>query len=131
MKKSTKSGSDKPMRSVCPVACALDLFGDKWTLLVVRDLLAGKRTYGELAESPEGIPTNLLADRLKRLVEAGLLKKRAYQERPPRYEYRLTKSGEGLRQVLGSIAEWGLDTIPGSEARIDFSAGKRSRRPKR
>ena len=61
-------------RSACPAACALDLAGDKWTLLVVRDLLRGRNTYGALADSPEGIPTNILADRLRRMEESGLIK---------------------------------------------------------
>ena len=69
-------------RSTCPVACALDLAGDKWTLLVVRDLLRGRKTYGELADSPERIPTNILADRLKRMEEGGLIEATPYQQRP-------------------------------------------------
>jgi DNA-binding HxlR family transcriptional regulator len=72
------------LRSPCAVACTLDLVGDKWSLLVVRDLLRGNVTYGELQNSPEGIPTNILADRLKRLEEARLIAKSAYQEHPVR-----------------------------------------------
>jgi len=61
-------------RSVCPIATTLDLLGDKWTLLVVRDLLfVGKRRFGEFLESPEGIPTNILTDRLRRLEEHGVV----------------------------------------------------------
>ena len=59
------------MRSPCPIANTLDIIGDKWTLLVIRDLFAGKTTYGEFQDSPEGIPTNILADRLKRLLGHG------------------------------------------------------------
>ena len=58
-------------RSRCPVACTLDVLGDRWSLLVVRDVMRGKRRYAEFLESPEGIPTNILADRLKRLVGEG------------------------------------------------------------
>ncbi len=71
-------------RSPCPIANTLDLIGDKWSLLVIRDLRRGKCTYSELLDSPEGIPTNILADRLKRLEEAGGIERSAYQERPVR-----------------------------------------------
>jgi DNA-binding HxlR family transcriptional regulator len=64
-------------RSACPVANTLDIVGDKWSMLIVRDMRHGKRTYGELARSPEGIPTNILADRLRRLEEAGIIERAA------------------------------------------------------
>ncbi|HEY9110916.1 MAG TPA: helix-turn-helix domain-containing protein, partial [Rhodanobacteraceae bacterium] len=80
-------------RSPCAVANSLDLVGDKWSLLVVRDLFYGKRTYGELADSPEHIPTNILADRLKRLEAAGIISSTPYQQRPVRYAYALTPKG--------------------------------------
>src|ERR1700722_3646688 len=82
------------LRSPCAVACTLDLVGDKRSLLVVRDLLRGHVAYGELQNSPEGIPTNILADRLKRLEEAGRIAKSAYQEHPERYAYELTEKGK-------------------------------------
>lgn len=119
-------------RSHCPVACALDLAGDKWTLLVVRDLLRGRRTYGELAASPEGIPTNLLADRLRRLEQAGLVEAVAYQERPVRYAYALTLKGRGLEEVLGALARWGKRHIPGTRVFPEFrSPARGSPRPSR
>src|SRR5581483_2434864 len=65
-------------RSNCPVACALDVVGDRWTLLLIRDLLLGKTRYGELAASSEHIPTNILADRLKKLERYGLITSRLY-----------------------------------------------------
>jgi DNA-binding HxlR family transcriptional regulator len=102
-------------RSPCAVANTLDLVGDKWTLLVVRDLLHGKQTFGELLDSPEGIPTNLLADRLKRLEEAGLVAASAYQERPVRYAYKLTDKGEALGEVLLAIVRWGSKHLPGTQ----------------
>jgi len=102
------------LRSPCAVACTLDLVGDKWSLLVVRDLLRGCVTYGELQNSPEGIPTNILADRLKRLEEARLIAKSAYQDRPVRYAYRLTKKGEALNDVLLALVRWGKKHIPGT-----------------
>jgi DNA-binding HxlR family transcriptional regulator len=82
------------------VANSLDIVGDKWSLLVVRDLLHGKRTYGELAHSPERIPTNILADRLKRLESTGIITSTPYQERPVRYAYTLTPKGSALGEVL-------------------------------
>ena len=111
-------------RSSCPVACALDLAGDKWTLLVVRDLLRGRRTYGELAASPEGIPTNILADRLRRLEEGGLIVAAPYQERPLRYAYALTGRGRGLRDVLSALARWGKRHIRGTRVFADLIPAK-------
>lgn len=102
-------------RSECPIANTLDLIGDKWTLLVVRDLLfLGKRLYGEVMQSPEGITSNILADRLKRLEEAGLLKRRPYQQNPVRYEYRLTPKGIELFPVLKEMIRWGNKHIQGT-----------------
>ena len=101
-------------RSTCPAACALDLAGDKWTLLVVRDLLRGRNTYGALAASDEGIPTNILADRLKKMEEAGLIAAKPYQQRPVRYAYALTAKGRDLEYVLGAVARWGKKHIRGT-----------------
>ena len=109
-----RTGAHDFLRSPCPVACTLDLIGDKWSLLVVRDLLRGNATYGDLQNSPEGIPTNILADRLKRLEEAGLIAKSAYQERPVRYAYRLTEKGLALGDVLLAFVRWGKKHIPGT-----------------
>jgi DNA-binding HxlR family transcriptional regulator len=107
----------KPIpRSACAVASSLDILGDKWSLLVVRDLLHGKRTYGELARSPERIPTNILADRLERLQGAGILSSSPYQERPVRYAYTLTPKGRALGDVLLAFVRWGKQHIPGTVA---------------
>ena len=102
------------MRSPCAVASSLDIVGDKWSLLVVRDLLYGKRTYGELANSPEHIPTNILADRLKRLEAAGIVSSTPYQQRPVRYAYALTPKGRDLGDVLLAFVRWGKRHIPGT-----------------
>jgi DNA-binding HxlR family transcriptional regulator len=107
--------SAKPFpRSACAVANSLDIVGDKWSLLVVRDLLHGKRTYGELVNSPEGIPTNILADRLKRLEAAGIIVSTPYQQRPVRYAYALTAKGRALGDVLLAFVRWGKAHIPGT-----------------
>jgi DNA-binding HxlR family transcriptional regulator len=101
-------------RSACAVANSLDIVGDKWSLLVVRDLLHGKRTYGELVSSPERIPTNILADRLKRLEGAGIIVSTPYQQRPVRYAYTLTPKGSALGDVLLAFVRWGKQHIPGT-----------------
>ena len=103
-----RTAATAPRRSRCPVACTLDVLGDRWTLLVVRDLVRGKRRFAELAESPEHIPTNILADRLKRLVGQGIIRSRRYSDHPPRVEYHLTTKGEDLRPVLRAMVEWGV-----------------------
>jgi len=118
-------------RSSCPAACALDLAGDKWTLLVVRDLLRGRSTYGELADSPERIPTNILADRLRRMEDSGLIKAVPYQQRPVRYAYSLTDKGRGLEDVLGAVARWGKRHIRGTVVMPEFSSSSRSSLPGR
>lgn len=98
------------------VANSLDILGDKWTLLVVRDLFHGKRTYGELAQSPEHIPTNILADRLERLESVGIVASTPYQQRPVRYAYTLTPKGRALGDVLLAFVRWGKQHIPGTVA---------------
>lgn len=98
----------------CPVAGTLELIGDRWTLVVVRDLVLGKHRYGEFQESPEGIPTNILAQRLKRLEELGIVVKVPYNEHPPRYEYHLTEKGKELNPVLRALRVWGLKHVPGT-----------------
>src|SRR6187397_187227 len=98
----------RPRRSLCPVSCTLDAVGDRWSLLVVRDLMRGKRRYAEFLESSEGIPTNILADRLKRLVTGGIVESRRYSDRPPRLEYLLTPKGEDLRPMMRAMVDWGI-----------------------
>lgn len=105
-------------RSPCPVACTLDLVGDKWTLLIVRDLACGKRQFKELAASPEGIATNILADRLRKLVAAGLVEPCAMPDAPGRSAYRLTPRGRSLGPVVAAIATWGLAHLRGTEMRL-------------
>ena len=96
------------------MACALDLIGDRWSLLVIRDLLTGPRRYGDLLAAPEHIPTNILADRLRRLEREGLIRAAAYSEHPPRFEYSLTRKGRELGPALDALATWGLRYFPGT-----------------
>ena len=105
-------------RSPCPVACTLDLIGDKWTLLVVRDLACGKSQFKEFISSPEGIASNILTDRLNRLVESGLAERFPGEKKPGWDAYRLTKKGKSLLPVLSALAEWGLANIKGTDARM-------------
>ncbi|CAE7366129.1 unnamed protein product [Symbiodinium necroappetens] len=95
-------------RSSCPIAQSLDVIGDRWTLLIMRDaLLFQRRTFAEFAGSPEHIPTNLLADRLKKLVKLGLLEKIPYQDKPLRYEYIPTDAGQKIKPLLRALRDYG------------------------
>jgi len=94
-------------RSHCPIAFALDTFGDKWSLLVLRDLLfMGKRHYHEFLASEEGISTNILADRLRRLDAAGLIAKVRDQKNRRQYVYRPTQKGLDLLPIILEIVHW-------------------------
>jgi DNA-binding HxlR family transcriptional regulator len=90
----------------CPVAQALEVVGEWWTLLILRDVFRGRRRFDELQEGL-GIARNILARRLSALVGSGVLEKRAYAERPRRYEYRLTAKGRDLFPVLITLMQWG------------------------
>lgn len=102
-------------RSPCPVACALDLFGDRWTLLVIRDLMLGRSRFKDFTASPEGIPTNILSDRLERLLQSGLVSQVPADDGSKRLAYTLTKKGTSLRPILKSIRDWGLQWEPGTQ----------------
>jgi DNA-binding HxlR family transcriptional regulator len=91
---------------VCSIARTLEIVGDRWTLLIVRDVFLGKRRFDELLESL-GVASNVLTDRLNRLVGEEILERVAYSERPPRYEYRLTPKGKELRVPLLALMQWG------------------------
>ncbi len=116
-------------RSLCPIAGTLDVVGDKWSLLVVRDILHGKRTYGELCASPEGIPTNILAERLKRLEAAGIIARAAYHQRPVRYAYTLTPKGRELGSVLLALVGWGKRHIAGTRTLGEIASAAAARKP--
>jgi DNA-binding HxlR family transcriptional regulator len=94
-------------RSQCPISTALDIFGDRWTLLVIRDLLfKEKRTYGEFMESEESIATNILADRLSLLELAGIISKQRHPDNKLKILYSLTPKGIDLIPVLVEIIAW-------------------------
>jgi len=93
----------------CPVARALDVVGDRWTLLVLRELLLAPRKFSELLELLNGISPNLLAERLKMLKSAALLEQQFYSEHPPRARYSLTEKGRALGPVVHGLASWGVE----------------------
>lgn len=101
-------------RSGCSIARALELLGDKWTLLIVRDLMWHERhTFQSLQASREGVPSNILADRLKRLAAWGLVTRAPYQQRPVRHAYSLTARGRALEPVLLQLMQWGHAELGG------------------
>jgi DNA-binding HxlR family transcriptional regulator len=94
-------------RSDCPISFALDIFGDKWSLLIIRDLIfKGKKTYGEFLMSDEKIATNILADRLTMLEREGLIKSKLDQGKKTRYNYTLTSKAIDLVPALIEIIRW-------------------------
>ncbi|MEQ8408101.1 MAG: helix-turn-helix domain-containing protein [Gammaproteobacteria bacterium] len=96
------------------MATALDVFGDKWTLLLIRDMgIFGRTRNKEFQDGKEGIPTNILANRLKSLQEHGLVQRKPYQNNPPRFEYHLTPAGKELIPIVRSMARWSADHVAG------------------
>ena len=91
----------------CPIAYSAELFGDRWSLVIVRDMLMGKKRFGEFLESAEAITASVLTVRLTQLENAELIAKVPYQSNPLRYEYSLTVKGGRLLPVLQAISEWG------------------------
>lgn len=112
----------------CPIARTVDLLGDWWTPMVVRSSFLGARRFEQFTEQL-GIPRNILTERLSRLVQVGVLEKVLYQERPPRFEYRLTEKGVALYDVLVSMHQWGLDWFEWPEGPpvelVDRTSGRR------
>jgi DNA-binding HxlR family transcriptional regulator len=97
--------ADLPGRP-CPIAASLELVGERWSLLVVRELSLGAHRFTEIVEGT-GAPRDRIAARLKALVEAGVVKRLQYQSGPDRFEYHLTESGEALLPALGALLDWG------------------------
>jgi DNA-binding HxlR family transcriptional regulator len=107
----------------CPVAKSLELVGERWTLLVVRDLLRGVRKFQDLQASLPGIAPALLSERLKLMEEHGLVTRRFYSEHPPRAEYLLTDKGRGLAMVVGALAMWGSRHLHPQTALVHADCG--------
>lgn len=99
---------------ICSVAKSLEVIGERWSLLIVRDVMNGNRRFGEIQNSL-GIARNVLSARLQRLVDEGILERRAYQESPPRHEYFLTQKGLDLWPALIALLHWGDKYSAGPE----------------
>ena len=103
----------------CPVETTLMLISNRWKVLILRDLMAGTRRFGELKRSVSGISQKVLTSNLRDMEEAGLLTRKVYAEVPPRVEYTLTETGRSLKPVLDAMVQWGA----GYQAQ--FAAGRR------
>lgn len=104
------------MRSGCPINLSLEVFGDKWSLLIIRDMIfGGKRHFRELLRSQEGISSNILADRLKMLVEQGMLTKRDDPTHKQKAIYSLTEMTIALVPIMAQLGAWGRRYLPVSE----------------
>jgi DNA-binding HxlR family transcriptional regulator len=103
---------DSQFRSDCPIASTLELVGDKWTLLILRDMLFGARRFSDFVTAAEGVKRNILTDRLKRMAEHGLIRRVPYQDNPPRFHYHLTPKGADLLPVIQAMAAWGAAHLP-------------------
>src|SRR5438132_1098142 len=102
----------------CPVARTLDVVGERWTLLIVRDLLAGARRFQDLQESLQGAAPSLLSDRLKTLEANGLVRRDFYSDHPPRATYVLTDKGRELGMVVLALGRWGSRHLGGKMAKV-------------
>jgi DNA-binding HxlR family transcriptional regulator len=116
--KRTAGRPGQARRSPCPVSCSLDVLGDRWTLLVVRDLLLGRTRFRDFAGSPEGIPTNILSDRLERLLQHEIVRRIPAPDGTKRFAYSLTKKGKALRPLLEALRDWGLAWDKGSKVML-------------
>ncbi len=109
----------------CPIARTLDLVGDRWTLVVIRDLFLGRSKFSELAAGQPGPPPRVLSARLKMLVEEGLVEREIYCQHPLRAEYRLTEKGRSLLPVLLAIGKWGIEHTFESEPELRDEVARR------
>ena len=101
----------RPYGQACPIARTLDIVGDRWTLIIVRDLFLGRSRFSDFVRSSPGLPPKLLSERLKRLEDHGLVERAVYSEHPLRAEYRLTEKGRSTFPILKAIGEWGLEHL--------------------
>lgn len=113
----------KTYHQYCPVAHALDLVGERWSLLIARELLHGPLRYTDLAGRVCGVPTNVLADRLRALEATGIVAKRKLPPPAPATVYELTEYGRGLKTVLHALAHWGARSLGPPAADVDFPPG--------
>lgn len=93
----------------CPVEITMSLIGDKWKVLIIRDLLSGTKRFGELKKSLSGITQKVLTNNLRQMEQSGLINRKVYAEVPPKVEYSLTELGFSLKPILDSMVNWGED----------------------
>jgi DNA-binding HxlR family transcriptional regulator len=110
---------------VCSIARALEVVGDRWTLLIIRDVVLGRTRFDQLSDSL-GVASNVLTDRLNRLTAEGVLERVLYNERPERFEYRLTNKGRELGLVLIALMQWGDRHLSDKPPRIARRRSDRS-----
>lgn len=108
----------RPYNQNCPIARTLDLIGDRWTLLIIRDMFLGHSRFNEFRQSSPRISPKLLSERLKRLEEQGLVARVLYGDYPPRAEYRLTPKGRSVFPVLYAMGDWGAEHLFDGEAEL-------------
>lgn len=114
----------------CPVRRSLDVVGSKWTLLIIRDLLAQPRRFGELLITLGGVSPKVLTERLRSLEKDGILTRTVYPEMPLRVEYALTDRGQALHPIIDALATWGTRLPTGASQRTGAHAGVPSATPK-
>ena len=95
----------------CNIAQTLNIIGDRWTLLIIHEILVGRTTFNDIKKGLDGLSANLLSERLKLLEEQGLVKTELYSKHPPRYNYKLTESGEDLKDVFHAMIIWGTKNL--------------------
>ncbi len=108
----------RPYDQPCPIARTLDIVGDRWTLLILRDLFVGQTRFSGFLDSSPGMPPKVLSDRLKKLQEHGFIERRVYSEHPLRAEYHLTETGLSFKPVLHAIGEWGFEHLFEGEEKL-------------
>lgn len=119
MKPKDRNNKNLQHRSACPIASTLDLIGDKWSLLIIRDMQVFRKTkYDEFLTSPEKISTNILANRLKKLEENEFITKTPYGAHSQRMSYQLTTRGKSLAKLIKEFGKWGIENIPGTSKNI-------------
>jgi DNA-binding HxlR family transcriptional regulator len=99
----------RPYDQTCPIARTLDLIGDRWTLLIVRDMFMEQSRFNQFLQQSPGLPPKILSDRLKKLEAHGLIQRRLYSQHPLRAEYHLTDRGRTLAPIIEALLAWGID----------------------
>jgi DNA-binding HxlR family transcriptional regulator len=109
-----------PYAQNCPIARTLDVIGDRWTLLIIRDLFLGYTRFGQFRRSTPRISPKLLSERLKRLEDEGIIERKLLDGRPPRAEYRLTPKGRSLFPVIFAMGTWGFEHLFTDEPELRY-----------